>query len=682
MKSDCLGRALTLSLSLILLLGPAPCVFGEQASGGRRVLIGFRSSNGPRTTHARAEAVRKGGGTIHKSLSIVPVVSATLPEHAIHRFRARSDVEYVEDDVVLKALGQSTPWGVDRIDADLAWPAGNAGSGVRVAILDTGIDSDHPDLVVAGGINFSGSAEDGSTSASAWNDGHGHGTHCAGIVAARDNTIGVIGVAPDVELWAVKVLGDDGSGYTSDVIQGLDWCAANGVQVAGMSLGGRGTTSLRNACARAYSAGVLLVAAAGNDRSAVDYPAAYTSVIAVSATDSTDAYALFSNYGRQIELAAPGVSVYSTYNDGGYASMSGTSMACPHVAGAAALAWASGLSSNTAVRARLTGTAEDLGARGFDVRFGYGLVDAQKAAGVVTAPTDNAPSVDITSPSAGATISGTVTVKAGAGDDYGVAKVEFLVDGSLIGVDTQGADGWTASWNSTTVSDGQHTITATATDTTGQTATDTVTITVDNSNGMPTVEITSPLDAATVSDTIVIVAAAEDDERVVSVEFLVDGESLGLDRHSRDGWFVQWDTTAVANGSHTLEAVVTNARGRTASDSIAVTVNNAAPTTGTIVSVKSITYSASSGFWSDRDLAITLYVEDDLGNPVPDASVLIRVQRNGRMHMTLSGRTKPDGTVMLRVSKAPPGSYETIVVRVAAEGLEWDGETPPNGFTK
>jgi subtilisin len=478
-------------LLVLLALGTAALAAGRQAPG-RRVLVGFRPDTGPRTAEARADVVRQRGGTVHRSLRLVSVVSATLAPEAIERLRAQSDIAYVEDDVVLYALGQTMAWGVDRIDADLAWPAGNTGKGVKVAILDTGIDPTHPDLGVAGGVNFAGSTKDGSTSPADWNDGHGHGTHCAGIVAARNNTIGVVGVAPDAILWAVKVLSDAGSGYTSDIIQGLDWCAANGVKVASMSLGGGGTASLQAACDRAFSQGVVLVAAAGNSAGPVMYPAAYSSVIAVSATDSRDLRASFSNYGPQIALAAPGVSIYSTYKGGSYAYMSGTSMACPHVAGAAALAWASGLTSSQAVRDRLTTTAEDLGTKGFDTSFGYGLVDAQKAAGGSgggggdTPPVDNPPTVGITAPAQGATVAQIVTVRATATDDHGVAQVEFLVDGVRIGVDSSGGDGWSASWDTTRAPDGQHTVAATATDTAGKTASSSVAVTVRNAAPAPT----------------------------------------------------------------------------------------------------------------------------------------------------------------------------------------------------
>lgn len=695
MKGDCvfcfLGvssvRALRtfhfLTLILLLVLGQAVPSLAQVRASGRRVLVGFRADRGPKTPEARANAVRQGGGSVHKSLQIVSVVSATASEQAIKNLKARSDVEYVEDDVVLYALAQTLPWGVDRIDADLAWPAGNTGKGVKVAVLDTGIDYDHPDLVVAGGVNFVGT-RDGSTTQTDWNDNHGHGTHCAGIIAGRNNTVGAVGVAPEAALYGVKVLSDSGSGYTSDIIQGLDWCVANGIKVASLSLGGGGTTSLKAACDRAYSRGVLIVAAAGNSAGAVMYPAAYTSVVAVSATTSQNQLASFSNRGAQIELAAPGVSIYSTYKNGGYAYMSGTSMACPHVAGAAVLAWASGLGSNAAVRQRLTSTAEDLGTAGFDNNFGYGLVDAQKAAGAASTPTtDNPPSVDITAPAQGSAVSGTVAVKATAGDDKGVKQVEFLVDGVRIGLDTQSSDGWSASWNTAAAANGQHTITAKATDTAGKTASDAITVTVGNADAVPTVQITSPQKGATVSGTVAITAAAGDDRGVASVKFTIDGGSAVVDTDGANGWSAQWNTTLFANGSHTVSAVVTDTKGQTAGHSIAVTVSNStAPSQGETASVESIAYETAGGYQNDLDLYITVQIEDDLGNPVGGASFMSAIYLNGRIYMALSGRTDVTGSATLRIVRAPSGTYQTRITSLTAPGLTWDGVTPQNGFTK
>jgi subtilisin len=384
----------------------------------------------------------------------------------------------VEDDVVLQAFAQPVPWGVNRIHAGAAWLGGNTGAGVDVAILDTGIDGRHPDLAVVDGINYAGTPDkNGSTDPADWNDGHGHGTHCAGIVAALNNEIGVVGVAPDARLHAVKVLDDYGMGYTSDVIEGLEWCAKNHIRVASLSLGGGGTTSLKDACDQAFAAGVLLVAAAGNASGPVSFPAAYPSVVAVSATDAQDKLAYFSNFGPEIALAAPGVDIYSTFKGGAYATLSGTSMACPHVTGAAALVWATGAGSNAAVRNTLTSAAEDLGTVGRDPSFGYGLVDAQKAVSV--------PAVQITNPTDGATVSGTVTIAATASGSNGIARVEFFVDTTSLGVGTKGTDGWSLAWDTTLFHDSAYQVVAVAADTLGQTASHSVKVVVDNTAPKP-----------------------------------------------------------------------------------------------------------------------------------------------------------------------------------------------------
>ena len=211
----------------------------------------------------------------------------------------------------------------------------------------------------------------------------------AGIAAAVDNTIGVIGVGPQIDLYAVKVLDRRGSGYLSDVIEGLGWAIQNGMQVVNMSLGtASDVQSFHDAVAEVYAAGITQVAAAGNTGEAVIYPAAYPEVIAVSATDNTDTIAPWSSRGPQIDLAAPGVSIYSTYKGSTYKTLSGTSMAAPHVTGAVALVLTqtakcdtdlSGSCSPAEVQQRLEITAEDLGTAGRDDLYGSGLVDAEKA---------------------------------------------------------------------------------------------------------------------------------------------------------------------------------------------------------------------------------------------------------------------------------------------------------------
>jgi len=215
-------------------------------------------------------------------------------------------------------------------------------------------------------------------------DDNGHGTHVAGIIAALDNTVGVLGVAPQASLLAVKVLNRRGSGYLSDIIEGIQWSVNNGADVINMSLGTTSNVqSFHDAITAAYNAGVVVVAAAGNSGSrdnTVEYPAKYPEVIAVSATGTNNVIASFSSRGTEVELAAPGMNVPSTYMGGGLKTLSGTSMASPHVAGVAALIIASGVNGVENVRDRLHQTADDLGAGGKDNLYGYGLVDAEEAA--------------------------------------------------------------------------------------------------------------------------------------------------------------------------------------------------------------------------------------------------------------------------------------------------------------
>lgn len=276
------------------------------------------------------------------------------------------------------------PWGIDRIDAELAWAITTADP-IKTAIVDTGIDVSHPDLK----DNIKGGMSAVQYTAS-YNDDNGHGTHVAGIVAALDNTIGIIGVGPKINLYAVKVLDRRGSGYLSDVIEGLDWAINNGIQVVNMSLGASANVlSFQEAVQRVNAAGIVQVAAAGNSGGSVIYPAAYPEVIAVSATDDTDTIASWSSRGPEVDLAAPGVSIYSTYKGSGYKTISGTSMASPHVAGSAALVLNTligaydvdfdGIWDPSEVQQKLQDRATDLGDTSFDNLYGWGLVNAYNA---------------------------------------------------------------------------------------------------------------------------------------------------------------------------------------------------------------------------------------------------------------------------------------------------------------
>ncbi len=345
--------------------------------------------------------IKGAGGKILEEYTLIPAVVTKLKQKDIDTLAEETGVKTVEKDATvsmegtLDDEGKKTPaptsppspgvqWGVDRIDAEKAWSA-STGASIRVAVLDTGIDTDHPELmgVYAGGYDFINIDDDPE-------DDNGHGTHCAGIIAAaKDATeAGVVGVAYDVDLFAVKVLNSQGSGSYSQVISGIQWAITNDMDVISMSLSGSsGSDSLKAACDNAKTAGVIIVAAAGNSGKkntaldTVQYPAHYDSVIAVGATDSSDKRASWSSTGSALDVVAPGVGIWSTYNDGKYRSFSGTSMACPHVAGTVALMLATDPGGWTwdEVYSTLTVTADDLGASGYDNVYGKGIVDAQEA---------------------------------------------------------------------------------------------------------------------------------------------------------------------------------------------------------------------------------------------------------------------------------------------------------------
>jgi subtilisin len=360
--------------------------------------------------NADAALVRAHGGEVKYEYNLFSGIACSLPEQAINALERNPNVKEIELDIEVHALEASLEeysdsWGVDRIDADIVHSNDNTGITAKVAILDTGIDAAHPDLTgsVAGWIDFVEGASEPY-------DDAGHGTHCAGIISAAADGSGVVGVAPDAMLYIAKVLNSGGSGLLSDVAAGIDWAVTEDVQVISMSLGADGyTDTLKIACDNAEEAGVLVVAAAGNDYhgnkrfewNTVDYPGAFSSVVAVGATDSSDERAYFSSTGPEVELAAPGYQILSTFptslDSDGYAIMSGTSMACPHVAGTAALVFASPIDTNydfdsdglwdgSEVRAKLRDTAEELGDAGFDYWYGYGLVDAYEATSISGEP--------------------------------------------------------------------------------------------------------------------------------------------------------------------------------------------------------------------------------------------------------------------------------------------------------
>jgi subtilisin family serine protease len=298
----------------------------------------------------------------------------TSDESNLEKLEQNEDVDTVETDIPVKMFTDTIDWGVKRVGADSSWDSGT-GNGVIVAVVDTGIQLNHPDLStnVITGYDFVNNDESAT-------DDNGHGTHVAGIIASTMNGSGNVGTSYSAKLMPVKVLNESGYGYLSDVAKGIYYAADNGARIINMSLGtSEDSDTLRTAVQYAANKGVLLVAAAGNDSGApCAYPAAYSSVVCVVATDQDNKLASFSNIGG--ELAAPGVSNYSTYINSAYATLSGTSMASPHVAGSAALLLSVCTDCSTSeVRTLLRESATDLGSVGNDIIFGYGLVNLVEA---------------------------------------------------------------------------------------------------------------------------------------------------------------------------------------------------------------------------------------------------------------------------------------------------------------
>jgi subtilisin len=383
-----------------------------------RIIVGIKHEY----DFAKAKAELAKFGTIANEIPQLKTVVLEVSPKAVEHIKKLPFVKYVEEDKIVVAIsgkgkphkkggGSSQPnetigWNVKMIKAPEVWAKYNSTYGdaaygyneeIQVAVVDTGIDYDHPDLkgavvwcVVS--LNNEKRFYEG-TDLSKCDDPNGHGTHVAGIIAARLNGIGVVGVAPKVVLYAVRVLGPSGSGYVSDVAKGIVEAVdgpdgkpgtPDDADVISMSLGGPDSQTLHEAIEYAYNHSAVLVAAAGNDgANSPSYPAAYPEVIAVGAIDQNYQVPDWSN--RNPDVVAPGVDVLSTLPNGEYGNMSGTSMACPHVSATVALIQAlrlaAGLPKLTPdeVMQIIRSTAVDLGDPGYDPLYGYGLVDAYAA---------------------------------------------------------------------------------------------------------------------------------------------------------------------------------------------------------------------------------------------------------------------------------------------------------------
>jgi subtilisin family serine protease len=357
----------------------------EHTSPYVAVIVAFAEGRYDPTTVGAA------GGLIIEEFKSMGMLYAVIPPSAFAGLAQNPAVEFVESDGQIDIAQASTSeysesWALEDIGAEPVHSSNYTGKGIKIGFLDTGIDYNHPELSpnYKGGYDFINSDDDPM-------DDNGHGTHVAGILAAASDGEGIVGVAPDAEIYAIKVSDAKGRGSFSGLVKGINWSIENGMDIVTMSITGKsGSKALAKAVANAYNEhGLVLVAAVGNGSGEVLYPAAYEQVIGVGSVTKDDTLSSFSLTGSEVELVAPGSGIKSAEIGGEYRLSSGTSMATPLVTGAIALllgsdekAWENtgmvdgdGAWTNDELREVLRRTAKDLGEKGKDDSFGYGLLN-------------------------------------------------------------------------------------------------------------------------------------------------------------------------------------------------------------------------------------------------------------------------------------------------------------------
>ena len=462
-------------------------------------------------------------------------------------------LKYVELDMVVNHAASITDpyysysWALPKIQAPSSWDSVN-GSGVTIAILDSGIDATHPDLApnIVPGWNF----YDNNSNTS---DVTGHGTKVAGTAAMpANNSNGSAGIAWGAKIMPVRIGSPDGFTTWSIVAQGINWAADNGARVANISFDNlSGSSTVQSAAQYMRSKGGVVVVAAGNSGGLVDI-AANDSMLSVAATDSNDLRASFSSYGAYIDISAPGVDIFAPSMGGGYSMNWGTSFASPIVAATAALMISANNNISPAdIDQILKSTALDLGAAGYDIYYGAGRVDAAKAVAAAQSTIKlnldtQAPTILITSPTGG-TVAGSVPVDVSYSDNVGVTSVVLYVNGQKFATDSVAP--FAFAWDTSTLASGTYTLVAYAYDAAGSAGVSpTVSVTIGSDTIAPVISSFNLTDGMTVSSKQAIKVTATDNQSVAKIVLSIDGNQITTAYGSSLSY--NWNTRNVAKGAH------------------------------------------------------------------------------------------------------------------------------------
>src|ERR1051325_1009082 len=559
-KTFCVVSFLAGALILLSFTFPTRKVSAQKEQGfvPGRILVKFRADVG--LDHARQIVAALGA----READLIPQIGLfvlDLPEQAdevvfANAFRHRPEIEFAELDRINRPA-DITPndpwyqneWHLTKIATPGAWGLTTGSQNVVIAILDTGVDSTHPDLqnLMVPGWNVYNNNSDTS-------DVGSHGTGVAGTAAALSNNgVGIASVCWSCKLMPVRVSDVNGYALDSTIASGLTWAADPGARVANISYIGSASSTVTSGARYFQSKGGVVTVSAGNNGTFIS-SADNTYVLTVTASNVYDQLYAWSNTGNNLDLCAPG-EVLTTIPGASYTHAAGTSFSAPLVAGVAALVMSANPSlTPTQVQDILKKSADDLGPAGWDSSYGWGRVNASRAVALATGSqtTDSTPPViSFASPAAGSTISGAVSVAINASDNGTVSSVTVSLDGSV--VTSFAVAPYAFTWNTLGVADGTHVLSATASDAAGNSSTSTVAVTVRNTidTTAPSISVTSPSDGTQVSGTVTVSVNATDNTGIARVELYVDNV---LQATSTTAPFdTKWNTRKAKAGAHSIQ---------------------------------------------------------------------------------------------------------------------------------